>query len=106
MIIKPDQIKKNLENVQNEYAEAKSKQSGMKPPSSQAQIQMNNSKSLKETLQLDDESIQYNRNQEKHNQNNESFGLDLSNLQNLTSVHDQSLSDFKHLENATVGEIS
>ena len=78
----------------------------MKPPSSQAQIQMNNSKSLKETLQLDDESIQYNRNQEKLNQNNESFGLDLSNLQNLTSVHDQSLSDFKHLENATVGEIS
>lgn len=60
----------------------------MKPPSSHAQVQMNNSKSLKETLQLDDESIQYNRNQEKLNQNNDSFGLDLSNLQNLTSLHD------------------
>jgi hypothetical protein len=52
-----------------------------------------NSKSMKETLQLDD-SIQ----KEKLNMHNESFGLDLSNLNNLTSLNDNSINEFQKLD--------
>ena len=49
---------------------------------------------MKETLQLDDDSIQ----KEKQNMHNESFGLDLSNLNNLTSLNDNSISEFQKLD--------
>lgn len=51
-----------------------------------------NSKSMKETLQLDD-SIQ-----KEKQMVNESFGLDLSNLNNLTSLADNSINEFHRLD--------
>jgi len=48
---------------------------------------------MKETLQLDD-SIK----KEVTQIHNESFGLDLSNLNNLTSLNDNSISEFQKLD--------
>lgn len=55
-------------------------------------IKTENSKSMKETLQLDD-SIQ-----KEKQMINESFGLDLSNLNNLTSLNDNSINEFQKLD--------
>ena len=47
---------------------------------------------MKESLQLDDISMT-----KEKLMHNESFGLDLSNLNNLTSLNDNSINDLHHI---------